>query len=70
MEFNPSKCNVICIMANMQREVLTASYFLYGQTLETTSASNYLAITISSDLSWSTHLEVVAAQGNRTVRFM
>ena len=49
MEFNPSKCNVIHIMPNKQRKVLTASYFLHGQT--TTSTSKYLGITISSDLS-------------------
>ena len=52
MEFNPSKCNVIRIMPNKQRKVLTAIYLLHGQTLETTSASKYLGITISSDLSW------------------
>ena len=52
MEFNPSKCNVIRIMPNEQRKVLTYSYFLHGQTLET-SASKYLGITISSDLSRS-----------------
>ena len=62
MEFNPSKCNVICIMPNKQRKVLTYSYFLHGQTLETTSASEYLGVTISSDLSWSTHVEDAAAR--------
>ena len=70
MEFNPSKCNIICIMPNKQRKVLTASYFLHGQTLETTSASKYLGITINSDLSWSNHVEDVAAQGNWTVGFL
>ena len=67
MEFNPSKCNIIRIMPNEQRKVLISSYFLHGQTLETTSASKYLGITISSDLSWSTHVEDVAARWNRTV---
>ena len=70
MESNPSKCNVIRIMANKQRKVLTAIYFLHGQTLETTSAGKYLGTTISSDLSWSTHVEDVVAQGNRTVRLL
>ena len=61
MEFKPSKYNVICIMPNKQRKVLTSSHFLHGQTLETTNASKYLGITISSVLSWSTHVEDVAA---------
>ena len=70
MEFKPSKYNVICIMPNKQRKVLTSSHFLHGQTLETTNASKYLGITISSVLSWSTHVEDVAAWGNRTVGFL
>ena len=67
IEFNPSKCSVILIMPNEQRKVLTSSYLLHRQTLETTSASKYLGITISSDLSWSTHVQDVTARGNRTV---
>ena len=39
-------------------------YHLHGQTLET-SVSKYPGITISSDLSWSTHVENVAARGNQ-----
>ena len=51
-----------------QRKVLTSSCFLHGQTLETAIASKYrLGITISSDLSWSTHVENVAARGNQTM---
>ena len=61
IEFNPSKCSVILIMPNEQRKVLTSSYLLHRQTLETTSASKYLGITINSDLSWSTYVEDVAA---------
>ena len=70
IEFNPSKCSVILIMPNEQRKVLTSSYLLHRQTLETTSASKYLGITIRSDLSWSTHVQDVAAQGNWTAGFL
>ena len=70
MEFNPSKCNVIRIMSNKQRKVLSSSYFPHGQTLETTSASKYLGIAISSDPSLSTHVEDVATPANRTVGFL
>ena len=69
MEFNSSKCHGIRIVPNKQRNVLTSSYCLHVQTLETASASKYLGITISSDLSWSTHVEDVAARGSRTVGF-
>ena len=67
MEFNPSKCSSIYIKLNRQRKVQISSYFLHGQTLEATSASKYLGITISSDLSWSTHVKNVAARGNQRV---
>ena len=70
MKFYPSKCNVIHIIPNKQRKFLTFTYFLRGQTLETLSASKYLGIIIISDLSWSTHVEDVAARGNRTVGFL
>ena len=50
--------------------ILTSSYFIYVQTLYTSKASKYLRITISSDFSWSTHVEDVTARGNRTVGFL
>ena len=53
-----------------KRETLTSNYSLHGQTLETTSTNKYLGINISSDLSWSNHVEDVAARGNRTMGFL
>ena len=70
MNFNTNKCNVIRTVPNKRKETLTSSYSLHGQTLETRSTSKYLGINISSDLSWSTHVEDVAARGNRTVGFL
>ena len=70
MNFNTSKCNVIRIMPNKRRKTLTSNYSLHGQTLETTSTNRYLGINISSDLSWSNHVEYVAARGNRTMGFL
>ena len=70
MNFNTSKCNVIRIMPNKRRETLTSNYSLHGQTLETTSTNKYLGINISSDLSWSNHVEDVAARGNWTMGFL
>ena len=70
MNFNTNKCNVIWIKPTKRKETLTSSYSLHGQTLETGSASKCLDINISSDLSWSTHVEDVAARGNRTVGFL
>ena len=57
-------------MPNKRREILTSNYSLHDQTLETTSTNKYLGINISSDLSWSNHVEDVAARGNRTMGFL
>ena len=59
MEFDPSKYNAICIMPNKQSP--NSQLLPPQETLETTSASKYLGITINSDLSWSTYVEDVAA---------
>ena len=61
-KWNLTKANAKSSASCPTSKVLTASYFLHGQTLETTSASKYLGITISSDLSWPTHVEDVAAR--------
>ena len=52
---------------SLNSKVLTSSYPLHGKTMETTSASKCLSITISHNLSWTTHVEDAAARGNRTV---
>ncbi|KAI0227085.1 hypothetical protein LSAT2_022460 [Lamellibrachia satsuma] len=57
-------------MPNKRKETLTSSYSRHGQKLETRSTSKYLGINISSDLSWSTHVEDIVARGNRTVGFL
>ena len=44
MEFNPSMCNVIPVIHNNQKQVLTSSYFLHGQTLETSTWTSSPAV--------------------------
>ena len=58
MEFNPSRCSSIHNHAQQAQISSDIGYHLHGQTLET-SVSKYPGITISSDLSWSTHVENV-----------
>ncbi|KAK7093437.1 hypothetical protein V1264_012780 [Littorina saxatilis] len=70
MEFNPSKCVVMNIMPNKNKILLPSNYHLHGQTLETTTESKYLGVTITSNLSWGRHVETAAAKGNRTVGFL
>ena len=57
-------------MPNKRRETLTSSYSLHGPKLETTSTNTYLGNSISSDLSWSNHVEGVPGRGNWRVGFL
>jgi hypothetical protein len=70
MSFNASKCNTIRIAPTKRSAPINTEYSLHGQTLETVSAAKYLGVTIQDDLSWSRHVEAVAAKGNRVVGFL
>ena len=70
MEFNPSKCNVIRILPKKTKKPLNSTYQLHNQTLEMTKESKYLGVTITDNLTWSTHIKNIAAKGNSTVGFL
>ena len=55
MQFNPSKCNVICI-SNKQRPP-ERTYFFCGSKLEQVDSVSYLGITVNSKLKWSEHIQ-------------
>ena len=65
-----AECVVISINPSRKKESLSTSYVLHDQVLETTDASKYLGVTISNDLSWSKHVDAVAAKASRTVGFL
>ena len=69
MDFNPSKCTTLRMSAN-KRLSISSSYVLHGETLENVTSAKYLGVTLSDDLSWSKHVEAVAAKGNSTVGFL
>ena len=69
MSFNPSKCSVMNITRN-QPITPPANYTLHNQKLETTKNSKYLGVVLSDDMTWTEHVDGVAARGNRTVGFL
>ena len=69
MKFHPEKCQVIRIITNKRHERHT-EYRLHGHTLEVVDSGKYLGVTISDDLSWHKHLDVVAAKASRTLGFL
>ena len=65
MEFNQNKCMTM----HISRKKLSSHtrYTLDGQPLKQVAHISDLGITVSSDLSWSRHIEITAAKANKTL---
>jgi hypothetical protein len=70
MDFNPSKCTVLRVMPSQKKKARETNYSLHGQTLEVTSDSKYLGVTINSTLTWSKHVDITAGKANRALGFL
>ena len=55
MNFNPSKCQVLHV--TRLKTPIETKYFLHNTMLDSVSSAKYLKVTISDDLSWSTHID-------------
>lgn len=66
MEFNKSKCKVISI-SRKKTSTREASYTMDGQPLECVPYITDLGVTVSNDLSWSSHIEGAVAKANKTL---
>ena len=65
MQFNPSKCNIICI-SNKQRAP-QRSYFFCGSKLEQVDSASYLGVTVNSKLKWSEHISSISSKASRSL---
>ena len=68
MQFNPSKCNIICI-SNKQRAP-QRSYFFCGSKLEQVDSASYLGVTVNSKLKWSEHISSISSKASRSLRLI
>ena len=69
MRFQPVKCNMMQL-TRKQIKKIHASYTLEGTDLESVESIKYLGVTITSDLSWNTHVSNVCTKANRTLGFL
>ncbi|KAI8520508.1 hypothetical protein Bbelb_002620 [Branchiostoma belcheri] len=65
MKFNPSKCEVMSVPST--KKPINYSYTLHGSPLAKVSKAKYLGVTITSNLSWNSHVDNVTAKANRTL---
>ena len=55
MEFNPSKCQVVCVTGF--KKTVKTDYVLHGQVFESVLCARYLGVDISSGLTWNSHVD-------------
>ena len=65
MQFNPSKCNIICI-SNKQRPP-QRTYFFCGSKFEQVDSASYLGITVNSKIKWSEHISSISSKASRSL---
>ena len=45
-------------------------YTLYGTTLKSTESTNYLGVTLTKDLTWGKHVDIIRAKANQQLAFV
>ena len=68
MNFNPAKCQVLHV-TRLQTPI-PSKYFLHDIELESVSTAKYLGVTISEDLRWGKHIDVITKKANQTLGFL
>ena len=68
MEFNPSKCQVVQVIGS--RKPTNCTYKLHGHVLETVTSAKYLGVDVSSGLTWSSHIDRITGNANKTLGFL
>jgi len=68
MSFNPDKCSAISI--TRKKNKLSFPYKLHDQVLKHVDSATYLGVELSTDLTWSRHINKTAAKANRQLGFL
>ena len=67
--FRAVKCNIMQTLRKRTKKI-SALNALEGTVLDNAEKINYLSITITNDLKWSTHFSSICAEANRPLGFL
>ena len=65
--FNPKKCKAMLISCKRSKKTIPQQLLLNGSPIETVDCYKYLGINITSDLSWTKHIQLIASKARRLV---
>ena len=68
MQYHPQKCNSLSKTRSHQPHDF--NYTLKGHILESVNTAKYLGITLSSNMSWDTHINNITAKANKILSFL
>ena len=68
MEFHPEKCNVLRVTRSRSPSIF--NYTLHGTNLKSTESTKYLGVTLTKDLTWGKHIDIIRAKANQQLAFV
>ena len=68
MEFHPEKCNVLRMTRSRSPSIF--NYTLHGTNLKSTESTKYLGVTLTKDLTWGKHIDIIRATANQQLAFV
>ena len=68
MQFHPSKCNSMSVTCS--KTPFKYNYILKGHTLEWVETAKYLGVTISSNMTWNTHINNITSKAQKLLGFL
>ena len=71
MGYDPPMPGSSCYsLEKKKKKNIETKYFLHDIELDSVSSAKYLGVTISVDLSWSTHIDNITKSANQTLGFL